>query len=119
MLARRSVQPDHRSTASALPVIDCQRSCALAECERGCQAMVVGMGCAAPDACRLRALGVVEGTRVTVVDSRNGMLLSVRGSRLALGATIAAAIVVVPMDVAHGAAPDQASAPPAAVASHT
>lgn len=59
--------------------------------------MVVQVNCPAGDACRLRALGVYEGARLTVVDSRNGLLLDVRGSRLALGRAIASAISVLPL----------------------
>src|SRR5919199_3979958 len=97
MLARRKPLSEYGLDASSAPVAGCRASCRLAECGRGCEAMIVGVACAAPDACRLRALGVFEGTRVTVVDSRNGLLLNVRGSRLALGAAIAAAITVVPV----------------------
>jgi Fe2+ transport system protein FeoA len=59
--------------------------------------VIVGVNCSASDACRLRALGVYEGARVDVVDSRNGLLLQVRGSRIALGAAVAAAIAVIPI----------------------
>jgi Fe2+ transport system protein FeoA len=59
--------------------------------------MVLHVRCASPDACRLRSLGVFEGARITVVDGRNGMLLDVRGSRLALGAALASSITVLPL----------------------
>src|SRR5262245_23041268 len=88
-----------RDTTRALPVaelasvvadaespcgVDCVAACRLAECARGGRAVVVRVACDAADACRLRALGVYEGARVDVVDSRNGLLLQVRGSRIAL-----------------------------------
>ena len=72
-------------------------SCQLLECARGHKAVVVRVDCDASDACRLRALGVYEGARVDVVDSRNGLLLQVRGSRIALAASVAAAIAVIPV----------------------
>lgn len=80
----------------ALPA-ECPGTCALLHCARGRQAVVVRVACESADACRLRALGVYEGARVDVVDSRNGLLLEVRGSRIALGATVAAAIAVIPV----------------------
>src|SRR5687768_14868296 len=75
----------------------CPTACPLLQCARGNCAVVVRVDCSASDACRLRALGVYEGARVDVVDSRNGLLLQVRGSRIALGATVAAAIAVIPV----------------------
>jgi Fe2+ transport system protein FeoA len=75
----------------------CATTCPLAQCARGNCAVVVRVDCSAGDACRLRSLGVYEGARVDVVDSRNGLLLQVRGSRIALGATVAAAIAVIPV----------------------
>jgi Fe2+ transport system protein FeoA len=58
---------------------------------------VLHVGCADGDANRLRALGLVEGTNVHVIDTRSGVLLDVRGSRLALGLALAAAITVRPI----------------------
>ncbi len=52
--------------------------------------------CSADEACRLRALGMCEGTSVNVIDSRHAMLLEVRGTRLALGSAITAGITVQP-----------------------
>ncbi|HYD51256.1 MAG TPA: FeoA domain-containing protein [Gemmatimonadaceae bacterium] len=75
----------------------CPTACPLVDCARGNCAVVVRVDCNASDACRLRALGVYEGARVDVVDSRNGLLLQVRGSRIALGAAVAAAIAVIPV----------------------
>jgi Fe2+ transport system protein FeoA len=49
------------------------------------------------EAHRLRGLGLFEGTTVRVLDSRNGMLLEVKGARLALGQALARAITVLPI----------------------
>lgn len=75
----------------------CMESCALMACTTGNRAVVVRVGCEGAEACRLRALGIYEGARVSVVDSRNGLLLQVRGARLAIGAAVAAAITVIPL----------------------
>jgi Fe2+ transport system protein FeoA len=72
-------------------------SCTLSACATGCRAAVLGMECESTEASRLRSLGLFEGACVTVVDSRNGMLLDVRGSRLALGSGLASAIRVLPL----------------------
>lgn len=50
--------------------------------------------CPALDAQRLRTLGLFEGVQVGVVDTRSGMVLDVRGSRLALGRPVVAGITV-------------------------
>ncbi len=71
--------------------------CTLAACGTGCRAAVLGVECESTEASRLRSLGLFEGACVTVVDSRNGMLLDVRGSRLALGSGLASAIRVLPL----------------------
>jgi Fe2+ transport system protein FeoA len=104
-----SPRPDGRALQVAPPVdadivagppcgADCVvASCQLLECGRGHKAVVVRVDCDSSDACRLRALGVYEGARVDVVDSRNGLLLQVRGSRIALAASVAAAIAVIPV----------------------
>ncbi len=57
---------------------------------------MVGVHCPALEASRLRSLGVFEGARVGVVDTRSGILLDVRGSRLALDRAVASAITVRP-----------------------
>ena len=75
----------------------CSGICSLVACVNGGSAVVVQVSCPAADACRLRALGVYEGARVVVVDARNGLLLDVRGSRLALGTALAASITVLPV----------------------
>jgi Fe2+ transport system protein FeoA len=71
-------------------------SCPLAQCASGTRAAVLRMDCDGSEACRLRNLGVYEGACVEVLNSQNGLLLDVRGSRLALGATLASAITVLP-----------------------
>jgi Fe2+ transport system protein FeoA len=72
-------------------------SCPLAQCARGSRAAVLRMDCEGGEACRLRNLGVYEGACVKVLHSEDGFLLEVRGSRLALGATLASAITVLPL----------------------
>lgn len=71
--------------------------CPLAACASGCQAAVLRMECDDGEAHRLRGLGLFEGSCVRVLDSRNGMLLEVKGSRLALGRKLADAIHVLPL----------------------
>lgn len=71
--------------------------CALLALPRGVRARVVSVGCPLADASRLRVLGVFEGAQVSVVDRRGGILLDVRGSRLALDAAVAATIIALPL----------------------
>ena len=75
-------------------------ACALSACPIGSSAVVLSVRCPVGDACRLRALGIFEGARVAVVGTRPGMLIEVRGTRLALGATLAATVGVMPLDAA-------------------
>lgn len=71
--------------------------CPLMTLPAGVRAMVVRVGCPMADASRLRVLGVFEGAQVSVVDRRGGILLDVRGSRLALDAAVAATIIALPI----------------------
>ncbi|WP_337169292.1 FeoA family protein [Gemmatimonas aurantiaca] len=71
-----------------------QGTCTLNTCRAGTRATVVDIDCSGDEACRLRALGLCEGTAVNVIDSRDAMLLDVRGTRLALGAALTAGITV-------------------------
>jgi len=71
-------------------------SCPLAHCAVGLQVTVLCIDCPALDAARLRTLGVYEGARVGIVDTRSGMLLDVRGARLALGWKVVHGIRVLP-----------------------
>ncbi|HEX8906804.1 MAG TPA: FeoA family protein [Longimicrobiaceae bacterium] len=71
--------------------------CPLAACASGCQAAVLRMECEDHEAHRLRGMGLFEGTCVRVLDSRNGMLLEVKGAKLALGRKLADAIHVIPL----------------------
>ena len=71
--------------------------CPLAACASGCKAAVLRMECDHGEAHRLRGLGLFEGTCVRVLDSRNGMLLEVKGARLALGQALASSITVLPL----------------------
>lgn len=83
-----------RSEGSAASRCD---SCPLGVCAVGCQATILGISCPAGDAQRLRSLGLFEGARVGIIDTRSGMVLDVRGSRLALGWEIVAGITVCPV----------------------
>lgn len=74
-----------------------RRECPLGACAAGCRAAVLGVECDGAEASRLRSLGLYEGACVTVVDASNGMLLDVRGSRLALGSGLASSIRVLPL----------------------
>jgi Fe2+ transport system protein FeoA len=71
--------------------------CPLAACASGCQAAVLRMECDHGEAHRLRGMGLFEGSCVRVLDSRNGMLLEVKGSKLALGDQLARTITVLPL----------------------
>ena len=81
------------STARSL----CGRHCPLGHCTSGLRAMIVCVSCPEHEARRLRTLGVFAGARVGIVDTRNGILLDVCGSRLALDAALAMAITVLPI----------------------
>ena len=72
-------------------------ACPLAACATGCKAAVLRMDCEHGEAHRLREVGLFEGSQVRVLDSTNGMLLEVKGARLALGASLASAITVLPL----------------------
>ncbi len=75
--------------------------CLLSECRSGSRATVVGLeGCHLDDACRLRALGICEGSTLGVVAARHAMILDVRGTRLALGRSLATAVMVQPTPLA-------------------
>ncbi len=99
ILSRRKPLPQI-AVAPAVPVSapGAGRACALAACAAGSRATVVSVGCGEDEACRLRALGLCEGASVSVVDSRQSMLLDVRGTRLALGRAITAGITVRPLE---------------------
>jgi Fe2+ transport system protein FeoA len=71
--------------------------CPLAACATGCKAAVLSMDCEHGEAHRLRGMGLFEGSMVRVLDSRNGMLLEVKGAKLALGQTLASSIQVLPV----------------------
>ena len=57
---------------------------------------MLSLGCPLADATRLRVLGVFEGAHVSIVDRRGGLLLDVRGSRLAIDPRVAATIIAMP-----------------------
>lgn len=71
--------------------------CALVTCRAGMRSVVVALRCDAREACRLRTLGLIEGAPVTVVDCRHGLLLEVRGARVAISAAIASLVNVRPL----------------------
>lgn len=83
--------------SAANPSAAASAACTLGACPVGLQATVLCLACPAHDAQRLRALGLFEGARVGVLDTRSGMVLDVRGTRLALGREIAASITVRPV----------------------
>ena len=94
-----------RAAAAGPRSIPCEQECPLA-CDAPCpllalpigtRARILSLGCPLADASRLRVLGVFEGARVRIVDRRHGVLLDVRGSRLALDAAVAMAIVASPV----------------------
>lgn len=96
-MALPSLPLDIGSPATAL---DEGRRCRLADCRAGSSATVTGLdGCSADDACRLRALGLCEGSTLGVVAAGHSMILEVRGTRLALGRSITAAVTVRPIPV--------------------
>lgn len=95
--AQRAVEAATRAEAAAIEsVAACAASCTLAGCLAGDRATVRQLQCTKVDAARLRTLGVYEGALVGIIDRRNGVLLDVCGSRLALDASMADAIVVEP-----------------------
>lgn len=55
------------------------------------------MDCEGCEAERLRNLGLFEGACVRVLESQDGLLLDVRGSRVAVGAALASVITVLPL----------------------
>lgn len=89
-----------KARSVALPTIQptpagvATRTCALSACQSGSQATVVDIGCSPDEACRLRALGVCEGAKISVIDARHCMVLDVRGTRLALGNALTSGITV-------------------------
>ncbi len=96
MLARWFRRLTPTTTTPAPATVRCE-ACPLAACDTGTCALVLGVSCGTEEACRLRTLGVFEGARVGIVDRRHGMVLDVCGTRLALDATLAAAIRVRPL----------------------
>jgi Fe2+ transport system protein FeoA len=89
-----------RRTAARCPVPcpgTCDESCPLDLLPPGVRAIVISIGCPVADATRLRTLGVFEGAHVAVVHRRSGLLLDVRGTRLALDVAAAAAIIAMPL----------------------
>jgi Fe2+ transport system protein FeoA len=75
----------------------CAEPCSLFALPAGARARIMCVGCPFADAQRLRALGVYEGASVGVVAHRGGLLIDVRGSRLALDMAVATAITALPL----------------------
>ena len=99
--ARRRAPPVAPVVASCVagcrvPCDHPSKPCALVGLPAGVRARVVCVGCPHADAERLRVLGVFEGAPVRVVAHRSGVLLEVRGARLALDGVLAATIVAQP-----------------------
>ena len=97
MLALRLLRRLFLRPASPLPHASLCDSCPLGACVAGSHATVLCIVCPAHDTERLRTLGLFEGVRVGVIDTRSGIVLDVRGSRLALGRGIVAGITVRPV----------------------
>jgi Fe2+ transport system protein FeoA len=95
-LLRRLVQW-LRSPAPPRAHTDACDSCPLAACVPGTHATVLCVLCHALDVQRLRSLGVFEGALLRVVDARGGVVIDVRGSRLALGHAVVSGITVRPV----------------------
>ena len=72
-------------------------ACPLAACARGSRAAVLRMDCDWGEAERLRSMGLFEGASVRVVEAQDGLVLDVRGSRVAVGAALASMITVLPL----------------------
>ena len=97
---REHPHPTRQGHVAGMVLAACKGICTLAACGTGSDAMVLQMRCASPDACRLRSLGVFEGAMVSIVDDRNGRVLDVRGSRLAMDEHTAHSILVRPVEAA-------------------
>lgn len=100
---RSQGRPQRRALPVVAPVTSATSAlaggaCTLASCRAGSWATVMEVRCGDQEACRLRALGLCEGARVNVVDSRNAVLLEVRGTRIALGRALGAGITVRPIE---------------------
>lgn len=101
--AQSRIESGSRSTSAAAAACaapcaaPCPEPCSLLALPAGARARVVCVGCPFADAQRLRALGVYEGASVGVIAHRGGLLLDVRGSRLALDAAVATAITALPL----------------------
>ena len=97
MFALRLLRRLLHFAAPSMPTASPCDYCPLGACAAGSQATILCIACPALDAQRLRTLGLFEGVRVGVVDTRSGMVLEVRGSRLALGQGVVAGITVRPV----------------------
>jgi Fe2+ transport system protein FeoA len=96
-VAEASSETGQAAGRAAVVAVQAGAACPLAVCAAGSQATVLEMRCGDTEACRLRALGLCEGARVNVVETRHAMLLDVRGTRIALGRALTAGITVQPL----------------------
>lgn len=96
MLALHRLRKVFRRRPMVAPRTIACETCPLGACATGSEATVVCVTCPALDAQRLRTLGLFEGAKVGIVDTRSGMVLDVCGSRLALGNAVAEGITVRP-----------------------
>jgi len=94
---RSSRMPNPAAGFPAIPCDECDEPCALTLLPAGIRARIVRFACAHGDASRLRVLGVFEGTPVRIVDDRCGVVLDVRGTRVAIAASLAVAIIGIPI----------------------
>lgn len=95
-LMTASVAPQQSAEPQVAAAAPARVACPLSSCAPGSRATILEVRCGDAEACRLRALGLCEGASVSVVRSRDCTLLEVHGSRLAVGSSIAAGIMVLP-----------------------
>lgn len=96
MLSLEAIRSIVARGRAACPVpcdANCAEPCALASLPVGVRAVVVRLACPQAEAEHLRVMGVFEGASIGIVDRGSGFLLDVSGSRLAIGGSLAAAII--------------------------
>jgi len=91
--AIRSMMARSRSACVSPCDANCAEPCVLASLPVGVRAVVVRLTCPHAEAEHLRVMGVFEGASIGIVDRGSGFLLDVQGSRLAIGGSLAAAII--------------------------
>jgi Fe2+ transport system protein FeoA len=88
-----NMRTNDEARCDVLCPVPCKEPCPLLALPVGTRALILRLGCPLADASRLRVLGVFEGAYVRIVDRRHGILLDVRGSRLALDRAVAMDII--------------------------